>query len=109
MYTYLLHGVLHEFIQVLVDFNGILILKITTKCKHDLVGSKVASLEEDVLDEGIHTVLHIVVKQVRVILYVQCTCSCTCMYTHSNYMCTIPIVQVQNKMYYKGTTHGSHW
>ena len=50
--------------------NGILILKITAECEHDMVSPQITSLEEDVLDEVIHTVIHVVVKQIRVILHV---------------------------------------
>ena len=65
---YLFHGVLHELIEVLVVLNGILILEITAKCEHNVVSSEVASLEENVFDECVHTFIHIVVKQIRIIL-----------------------------------------
>ena len=64
----LFHSVLDELIDVLVVLNGIFILKVTAKREHDIVSSEVASLQKNVLDEGIYTFVDIVVKEIRVIL-----------------------------------------
>ena len=66
--SYLLHSILHEFVDILVILNGILVMKITAKSEHNVLSSIVASLEENVLYECIHTLIHIVIKEVRVIL-----------------------------------------
>lgn len=73
-YMYLLHGVLHQFVNVLVVLNGTLILKVTAKSEHDIVCPEVASLEKNVLNEGIHTLVHIVVKQTGIILEFRYMC-----------------------------------
>ena len=65
---YLFHGVLHELIKVLVVLNCVLILEVTAKREHNIVSSEVASLEEYVFDECVDTFIHIVVKQIRIIL-----------------------------------------
>ena len=65
---YLLHGMLHEFINIPVVLLGILVLKITTKSEHDVVSSVITGLKENILDEGIHTLIHIVAHEIRVIL-----------------------------------------
>ena len=44
LYMYLLHGILHQFVNVLVVFNGTLILEVTAKCEHDVVCPEVTSL-----------------------------------------------------------------
>lgn len=65
---YLLHGVFHQFVNVLVVLDGILILKVTAKCEHNIVCPEIARLEKNVLNEGIHTLLNVVVKQTGIIL-----------------------------------------
>jgi hypothetical protein len=66
--TNLHHGILHKFVYVPVVLHGILIVKITTESEHDVLRSVVASLKENILDEGINSLIHIVVHQVRVVL-----------------------------------------
>ena len=66
--SYLLHGVLHQFVNVLVVLNSTLILKVTAKGEHDIVGPIVASCQKNVFNEGIHTLVHIVIEQTGIIL-----------------------------------------
>ena len=66
--AYLLHCVLHKLVNILVVLNGILIVEVTAKCEHDVISSEVASLQENVFDEGIHTLIDIVIKEVGIIL-----------------------------------------
>ena len=56
--VYLFHGVLDEFINVLVVLNGILILKVTAKREHNIVSSEIASLKKYVFYESIHMHSH---------------------------------------------------
>ena len=66
--TNLFHGIHHEFINVPIVLHGVLILKVTAKGEHDVVCSIVAGLKEDVFDESVHSLIHIVAHQVRIIL-----------------------------------------
>ena len=43
-------------------------MKIAAKREHDVVGPIVAGLKEHVFDEGVHTLLHVIIKQIWVIL-----------------------------------------
>ena len=63
-----MHSILHELVDILVVLNSIFILKVTAKSEHYMVGSVVAGLLKDVLNKSIHTVIHIVVKQIWVVL-----------------------------------------
>ena len=68
MRAYLLHGVHHELVEVLVPLNGILILEVAAQGEHDIVRPEVARLKENVLNELIHSLIYVVVHQVRIIL-----------------------------------------
>ena len=65
---YLLHGVHHEFVEVLVPLNGVLVLEVTAEGEHDVVGPEVAGLEENVTNERVYTLINVVVHQVRIVL-----------------------------------------
>ena len=71
MKTNLHHCILHQLIQVLVPFMRVLVVKIATHREHDVVGAVVTSLKEDHLDERLHSLINVVVKQTLVILEVR--------------------------------------
>jgi hypothetical protein len=43
-------------------------IKVASHCEHDVVGAIVTSLKEYHLDERLHALIHIVVKQTLIIL-----------------------------------------
>ena len=60
--TYLLHGVLHQFVQVLEPLVRVLMLEVATHCEHDVVCAVVAGLKEDGLDKLVHSLVNVVIK-----------------------------------------------
>ena len=86
--TNLLHGIHHKFVYVPVVLHGILIVKVTAKSEHDVFRSIVAGLKENISDEGIHTFVHIVAHQVRVILKMDYQVICNLTIT-SYFICTL--------------------
>ena len=66
--TNLLHGILHKFVYIPVVFHSILVVKITAESEHNVFRSIIAGLKENIFDEGIHSFIHIVIHQVRVVL-----------------------------------------
>ena len=43
-------------------------MEVTSKREHDVISSEVAGLQKNVFDEGIHTLIDIVIKEVGIIL-----------------------------------------
>ena len=66
--TNLHHCILHQLVQVFVPFMSIFILKVTTHCEHDVICAVVASLSQNGPDEGIDSLINIVVEKALVIL-----------------------------------------
>mmetsp|Transcript_5507 Transcript_5507/g.12618 ORF Transcript_5507/g.12618 Transcript_5507/m.12618 type:complete len:211 (-) Transcript_5507:664-1296(-) len=61
--------VLYELVEIPEPLLRILILEVTAHCEHDVVGLVARSLCANTLHEGFNSLLHIVIKQNRVILH----------------------------------------
>ena len=70
-------------------------MEVTTKREHDVVSSEVASLQENVFDEGIHTLINIVIKKVGIILKELDELTAT----------VVPFIGVRSKQLSIGTLH----